>query len=302
MQKNEAFRLLIGSGFALRAVEPKPNYHLFKVERTELLGTRVKYHIAIASSAFAKADVDSLLKGATMGQAALVLVGDCDVDTGEIPLLTPEQLADRLGGPILSLLPFEEDYGNRLVQLGRNSLPIGLSGDTSDLFEKYVHAGLQFIFYSRVIRYGQDRRFEKVADGVALGDSPLILYDAKAYGSGYEVGADSIRQFADYVNSFHRRYRTTLGQLTSFLVISGTFSQGQQALDAKSGDMRASAGGVGLCFITAEVLAYMVAALVHHPSRRSAIDWNRLLVRPVLTIPAFNAEVGVTERDGAIPQ
>jgi len=71
-----------------------------------------------------------------------------------------------LGGPIKTWLPLLKDFPVVLDQLGHLKLPKGMSGKPDNLFEESVKQALQFAFASRVIRYGQARRFENVPEMV----------------------------------------------------------------------------------------------------------------------------------------
>lgn len=301
MQKDEAFRLLLGSGFAVRAVEPKPNYHLFTVERTEILGTRLRYRVAVASGKFADADVQWLTREAGQLGGNLVLVGEYSGSVPDVPVLSPDQLADRLGGQVLSLMPLDPEYPARLVELGWNRLPVGLQGDADTLLETYVYAGLQLLLGARVVPYGQSRAFERVADGVVVGDvAPLVLYDAKAYGDGYEVNAASIRQFSSYVMDFHAKYERTLGRLAALLVISGGFRNNVRSRENRSQDLRAATGGVGLCFVSAETLAGAIRLLVEKPLYRKAVDWRRIFTNTTLELHHVDDALASAVRDDVL--
>ena len=79
-----------------------------------------------------------------------------------------DRFLNLFGGPIFGLSPLESDFGTQLNQLGQNKLPLGLEGKADDLFELYVRNAFEFIFGCKVIRYGQDRRFETRPDGIIL--------------------------------------------------------------------------------------------------------------------------------------
>src|SRR5690606_7771764 len=104
-----------------------------------------------------------------------------------------DEFLHRLGGPVDTWLPLEPDYEDRLQHLGANKLPNGLQGRVDDLYEQFVHAGLQFLLGDRVVRYGQSRRFETLPDGVYVPRTRVnVMYDAKAAKEGYKVDTDSI--------------------------------------------------------------------------------------------------------------
>jgi len=294
------FRALVGSGFTPISVLPAPNYHLFNVSRTELLGTKVRYMIAVSSGRLSHSDIEWLVKEAQRQGEALVFVGETDFRPEDVPVISYAQFLDRLGGPIFSLLPLDEAYAVRLVTLGHNTLPADIIGKPDDLFEQYVHAGLQFLFRSRVVRYGQDRRGEPVPDGIAVGRSiPLMLYDVKAAAKGYKMNMEAVRQFADYVEEFHRSYETLIGKVGFFLVISGSFADDEDALEERSRDVQAKTG-VPLSFLTADVLGSIVKRLVQEPLLRPALNWSRIFARPVVRLQDVEKQLRSRAKDGVL--
>jgi hypothetical protein len=299
--KSELVRILIGSGFTFVAAGQKPNYLTIEVSRTELLGVRISYLIAFTCCAISSHDVASLMAEAEERRATLVIVGQVVEETTSVPVLTYPQFSDRLGGGIFSLLPFEPEFGARLVKLGDNKLPKGLSGKPDDLFEEYVHAGLQFLFRGRVVRYGQERRGEPVPDGVVLAENaPLFLYDAKAAGDGYEMSMDAVRQFSDYVLEFHKLYERTVGRLSAFLVISGKFADSEEVLERRSREVLAKCQ-VPLAFLDAKTFGGIVKALVNQPLFRQSVDWGLVFARPVVRVQDVNTSLRARQRDAVLP-
>lgn len=296
--KPDIVRALIGLGFTLEdGIYSHPNYHEFKAARTELLGSKVRYTIAVASERFTSAEVNWLTKDAQRDGRVLILVGDVPTTPKDVSVLSHSQFFDRLGGPVFSLLPFDPEYKQRLLTLGHNNIPSGLTGKADDLFEQYVHAGLQFLFHSRVVRYGQERRGEAVPDGVAIGRSvPLLLYDAKAAGSGYDTSMQAVRQFADYVEEFHKAYESLLGRASCFLVISGSFADDEDTLEDRSRQAQARCT-VPLAFMTAEVFGSIVERLVKEPLFRPALDWHLILARPVVRYSDVEKELQMRTKD-----
>ena len=80
-----------------------------------------------------------------------------------------------------------------------NHLPTGVSGEPDVVYEKYVAAGLEFLLGSRVIRYGSQRRYDPLPDGLMLPRSEGIVfpYDTKAASPAFTLGRDDIRRFGD---------------------------------------------------------------------------------------------------------
>ncbi len=180
-----------------------------------------------------------------------------------------------------------------------NKLPAGLKGKPDDLFEAYAHAGLQFLWRGRVIRYGQERRFEAVPDGLALGaNAPFLLYDCKAADSFYEFSATTVRQFADYINDFNRRYQGYLGRLHCFLAISSAFQE-EGTLRNRSDELHGKCG-VPLVCLTAKELARMVTLFSKHLALRSVVDWTDILRPPIVDFSRVEAGLQARIRDGIV--
>ncbi len=202
----------------------KPSYIALNAGRRDEFGVETLYLFACVADdrELSEEDIRSLKKVAQHEGSSLVVVGSLSQTPDDVAILSSKELLGRLGGPILALLPLEPEFPDRLRTLGHNELPAGITGKPDTVFEEYVHAGLQFILQDRVVRYGQERLFEALPDGLVAGHrSPLILYDAKAAKSGYEINSTTIRQFADYVRTFHARYEGFTGRLFAFVLISG---------------------------------------------------------------------------------
>jgi hypothetical protein len=244
--------------------------------------------------------VDWLIKEVERDGAVLILVGEVETPTQQASVLTYSQFFERLGGPIFSLLPFDPEYKQRLLLLGDNKMPSGLLGIANELFEQYVHAGLQFLLRSRIIHHGQARRGEAVPDGIAIGRSiPLMLYDAKAAGGGFDTSMEAVRQFADYVDEFHKAYESLLGRLSYFLVISGSFRGDEDALEDRSRAVQARCG-VPLSFLTGETLGSIVESLIEEPLYRPALDWHLIFARPVVRLRDVQKQLRARTKDGLL--
>jgi hypothetical protein len=149
------------------------------------------------------------------------------------------------------------------------------------------------------VRYGQDRRFETLPDGVVLGgESLILLYDCKAAKEGYDVSRATIRQFADYVRSFHRRYEAYMGRVHAFLVISGYF-QSPGTFDDRSRDLIAECQ-VPLVFLTAEDMGKIIGMLVKRPAFRQSLEWKRIFSGGVMHASDVRKNLQARIRDRVI--
>jgi hypothetical protein len=273
----------------------------FIANRTDEFGVRGRYVIACTgeSGPLSVTDCQGLAKLANHENGSLVIVGAVAEAMPDVPTLSLEELLGRLGGSVPTFLPLEPEYREQLEILGHNRLPNRLVGRADDLFEQYVYAGLQFLFQDKVVRYGQERRFEALPDGLVIGHrSPLILYDAKAYADGYSVTKQTIRQFGDYVRQFHQRYERYTGRVHAFLVISGHFNCGGN-MQERSSELYADCQ-VPLCSLTATEMGKIVAMLAERPSFRQAIDWASIFSKPEIRADAVEKSLAARKRDGII--
>jgi hypothetical protein len=238
---------------------------------------------------------EALIKSAKGNYQVPLLVEDCREKRDGV--LRLKDFLDRLGGPIDVWLPLSSDFEAMLNTLGHNKLVEGMVGKADDSFEEAVKQGLQFLFGSRVIRYGQERLFEKLPDGVGFAQSDaLILYDAKAYGKGYKFSQDSIRTFSDYVRKFNDRYSGYVGKVYAFVVISGDFADSEKALKSRDSELYASCQTRLVC-LNAVQLAKLVNLIRDKISFRNAIDWKRILAATPLEEKELEAELKRIAKD-----
>lgn len=205
-------RTLVGAGLTVTNVTTKPHFLVINARRFDEFGNAANYLFAYCTSGIlSSGDCHTVRKLADNSRASLVIAGGADqAPAGCVPISKADFLA-KLGGAVSSLLPLDPNYASDLLTLSLNRLPSGLVGKPDDLFELYVHAGLQFLLRGRVLRYGQERRFEALPDGIVINSSaPLMLYDCKAASLRYEITKETIRQFGDYVRDFRPPCRTRL--------------------------------------------------------------------------------------------
>ena len=290
-------RTLLSGGFVLNKVQREPGYALLVARRLDEFGVAHRYCFAVFEYEFAPAQIEAIKIAAKYHGAEPVLVGEGIAD---LPSLEWDRFISLFGGPILSLKPFEPQFQEHLHKLGHNRLPEGLEGKADDLFEVYVREALEFVLGERVIRYGQERLFEARPDGLVLPSQGFYaLYDAKAYGDGYPVTQDSLRQFGSYVKDFSKRYGTYLQKLNSFLVVSGKFAQGDNALDKRSREFIAEYQ-VPLSFMTTDTLGEMIEILSGTPVVRRAVNWSRVFSDSVAQPSLVRSEIDTVLRDKTV--
>ena len=292
-------RTLIGNGFTIDGPIRKPHYLAVRCSRFDEFGTRQTYALVLPETALEEPDVRSIQRNATLADGGRVVLIQDETLEG-VPCMSWSQFLARLGGPVKSWLPLQPDFKDTLIELGHNRPVLGLVGKPDDLFEEYVHVGLQFLLSTRVHRYGQERRFEARPDGVGfLTTRRPFIYDAKAYGNGFSVSLDDVRRFADYVRWFDRSYRDHVGQVVSFLVISGSLEDSLTTMQERCSQLIAECG-VPLCYVAADVLGEACELLTQHPMYRTVLDWQRLLVRHLLTMSDIRSGLEALRKDRVI--
>lgn len=292
-----AVRTLFSGGFILIKVQREPGYALIVAHRLDEFRVAHRYCFAVFEDEFAQAQIEAVKIAARYHGAEPVLVGE---GVADLPTLEWARFISQFGGPIFSLKPFEPRFREHLRELGHNRLPEGLEGKADDLFEVYVREALEFVLGERVVRYGQERLFEARPDGLVLPSRGFYaLYDAKAYGDGYPVTRDGLRQFGSYVEDFSKRYDTYRQRLNSFLVVSGKFAQSDKALDERSRDFIAE-HHTPLSFVTADALGEMIEILSETPVVRRAVNWSRVFSDPVARPSLVRSEVDKVLRDKTV--
>ena len=296
---HEALRALVTSGFTLEQANRNPGYALLVMFRYDEFGTKTSYCFVLADESLSESQADAAKIAADHHDAQLVVVGP---ETGEIDTLDWSRFIGLLGGPIPSLTPLDEDFRENLVVLGQNELPAGYEGAPDELYESYVWAGLSFLLGGRAVRYGQERLFESVPDGLVLQEPDFIaLYDAKAYSSGYEITADSIRQFASYIEDFLRRYSPYFPRINTFIVASSIFSQQPGTLVSRSQELQARCGAP-IAFVTSEALADAISIILDNPRTRQSINWSQVFANPIFDSVSVNHEVRRIIEDRVVPK
>jgi hypothetical protein len=295
-------RTLVGAGFTITNTTTKPNYFVAHASRSDEFGIASKYVFGYGTARLlSAADCATLSKLARESNASLVVAGETMATPVEGAfVITKEDLLAKLGGPVASLLPFEPEYSAQLCTLAKNQLPADMVGKADDLFEKYVHAGLQFLLRGRVLRYGQERRFEALADGVVLNSSAaLMLYDCKAADPTYEITRNTIRQFADYTKDFRARYGRYLEEPHAFLVVAPEFQDDAAVLQNRSNELYAACR-IPLVCMRANTLGSCVSLCVDHLLYRMAIDWKKVFSPPLVKVQSLKQQLTARIKDGVI--
>lgn len=185
-------------------------------------------------------------------------------------------------------------------ELGHNKCPSGLTGSPSDLLEIYTKEALQYLLESPAKRYGQDRSFESLPDGLVLGKSRLnILFDAKAYSGGYSISADDIKRFASYVQEFNDRYSSFVGRVYSFTIVTGTFLDSPESLQNRRDELYQLCQTQLSC-ITAQTLGNLVQLARAHSSFISSVKWINIFSQNIITEKMLEDEFTRIKKDNIV--
>jgi hypothetical protein len=293
----QAARLLRANGFLISDVHYGAGFATFVATRIDDLGVHLRYVIGVFDANVSEGPLRAMKQSADYHQASLVTVAD-DV-TDQAPSMSWSDLVARFGGVIPSLLPLERGYLARLRMLGTNRRPPDLAeGAVDRLYEAYVGASLEFLLGSRVIRYGSERLFEPVPDGVLLPstDRVAILYDAKAADPAFTVSRDDVRRFGDYVRRFDESYRVHVGPARSMVVVSSEFSQDRASRMAYSNQLQADVG-VPMSFLRSDELAEITTLLGAKPWMRTAIRWREIFTQLDVTAGAVGSAIATISAD-----
>lgn len=287
-------RTLLVNGYIVTEVSRiSARVALLSVRRRDALGGVASSTLLLAANP--PQNVVQLLKSAANQNSFQPLILT-RAEINAVPTMDPDKFFQLLGGEVRSDRVTRDDLVVVLDQLGRNKLPVGMTGSADDLLEDYVKEGLEFLLNSRGWRYGQDRLFESLPDGLILSPDKLNIYfDGKAYEKGYHPTADDIKRFAAYTTEFNERYSVHVGRLHAFLVVTGKFSH-PRALQDKANEFYGMCA-TQLCFLTGEHLGRIVADVRGCAGARSAIAWRSIFSRVVIEPKAIANELRRISKD-----
>jgi hypothetical protein len=286
-------RTVLLNGYTIDSVQRTDPAQIFEVHRLDDLGARVSYLFLIASDP-GEDVITPFIKRARELSATPIGLGD--FSTPLFSVLSFGDLYRILGGSIDEIVVYDEQLPIKLDDLGHNRIPAGLLGKADDLLEDFTKQSLQFVTGRRSRRYGKERLFERVPDGIVFEDL-AILIDSKAYSAGFKIEADDIKRFASYVIDFNSRYRDELGIIHSFVVISGHFEQGTAMLEVRRSELYAECQTQLTC-LKASDLGDMVKQIRTVPNYRKSIAWKRLFSNVLLTPELLRQEIERIRKDG----
>lgn len=296
-------RTLLTNGYAIDSFDrPAPHSFMMLLRKREVLGAEAKMAILFTAT-ISTAIVDRVMTEANRAGGSPVVIFN-----GDPPSLPKgvygHSLADFfafLGGEVHTDRIFCAGLQAIMTELGHNRLPAGLKGKPDDLLEAYSADALQFLLECPVRRFGQERRFEPLPDGLVLGRDQLNIHiDAKAYEAEFHPSADDIRRFGSYVRDFNSRYEHFVGRISLFLVVSGSFSQDDAAIKAKTNDLLTECA-TPLVLLRAGDLGAAVERIRAMPHLRAAVNWRRIFVPDIVDLKRLDDELTRIRHDSIIP-
>jgi hypothetical protein len=289
--RQDILSTLIINGFHVTKAQRHPEgSFVVSMHRYDQFGARIEYVVLFASDDAITSLVKSTVLTARSHNALPLVVSNKEI-SNKCKRYSYEEFFAFFGGVINTGLLLLPNLPEVMATLGKNKLPPGLTGEPEDIHEIYVKECLSFVLESPTRRYGIDRRFESVPDGIVLGKNRLnFLYDSKAYSitkrrNGFKFTADDLKRFAAYVKDYDSRYATYLGKAFTFLVVTGSFDDSEASIQNRSDELYRDAGCRLTC-VTSEELARIVQLVMANASERLNIRWdgilNKLFVRATL--------------------
>lgn len=288
---------LVTNGFHIEQTERFPKNNLiFNSKKFDKLGAEIKYSILFTESKSETGVVDSLITIANAYEGKPLVISN-DFVCSKCITYTFDQFYDFFGGIVNTGLILIPNLPSIMEDLGLNKLPDLLEGEAFDLHEVYVKECLQFILQSPVRRYGKDRLFESLPDGVVVcKNRTMILFDSKAYKGGFDFSSDDIKRFTSYVQDFNKRYSTILGNVFTFTVITGRFNESIKSIQSRSKELYKRCN-CNLSCITSRELGNFVHILQKDPSLRRAILWENVFCESIIDNSILQKEITRIKKD-----
>ena len=288
---------LVINGFHIKHIErfsaTTPIVHTYKYDK---LGATIRYSILFSEDKEETAVLDSLERSAKNWGALPLMVND-NLQTNKVKSHTKEQFFDFFGGIVNTGLILIPNLPQILNELGHNQLPLGLTGKPEELLEVYTSECLQYIFESPTRRYGSDRLFEKLPDGIVLCKGRfLVLFDAKAYKDGFEFDSKTINSLKGYVEEFTQKYSAYFGNIFSVVVISGHFNDSKKALEGRSDELYKLCS-CKLSTITGVELGNIIQLLKDNSDIKGSVNWKNIFANTIAETKHLQQEMDKIRKD-----
>lgn len=288
---------LVINGFHIHQVErfspTTPIIHTYKYDK---LGAKIRYSILFSEDSSETAVIQALEKSANSFEAMPIMVND-NLKTDRFVTYTKNKFFDFFGGIVNTGLILIPNLPLILDELGHNKLPTGLTGEPEDLLEFYASECLQYIFESPTRRYGSDRLFEKLPDGIVICKGRfMILFDAKAYKNGFEFDSKTMNSLRGYVEEFSQKYSGYFGSIFSVIVVSGHFNDSENAIKGRADELYKLCN-CKISTVTGTVLGNMVQLLKDNPQIRGSINWKNVFANLIAETKYVQQEIDKIYKD-----
>lgn len=288
---------LVTNGFNIEKVDRLPHENtIIHTNKYDKLGAKINYSILFTNDAVENSLTDTLIAEAEKHNAKPLLICD-NFSSMNCSSYTNENFFNFFGGIIDAGLILIPDLPGILDKLGHNILPAGLSGKPDNLHELYVKDCLQFIMESPTRRYGIDRSFESLPDAIVLcKDGFMLLVDSKAYKNGFGFQADDLKRFKSYIEDFRARYSFFFGNLFSFVVVSGHFTDSEESLANRSSEFYKMCGYKLSCLSSKE-LGLITGLLRDNSTIRGSVNWKNIYSDLIINTSLVQKEINRITKD-----
>ncbi len=288
---------LITNDFHIDQTERFPHDNLiFNIKKYDKLGAEIRYSVLFTENRTETGVVKALLTISKRYYSTPLVISDFFISLN-CTTYTYQDFYDFFGGIVNTGLILIPNLPDILDDLGKNKLPSVLEGEAFDLHEIYIKECLQFILQSPTRRYGKDRLFESLPDGIVVcKNGTLILYDSKAYSKGFDFTADDIKRFASYIQDFNKRYSSLLGSVFTFTVITGLLNPTVKSIQNRSKELYRKCN-CNLSCITSRELGKIVQILQLEPNLRTAIIWVNVFSELVIDSSTIQKEIDRIKKD-----
>ena len=291
---------LLINGFHLKSVNRlREGNSIINVFKYDKIGAEIKYSFLLSTNNPSEHDIESLDITSKELTSTPVIISN-DLRSNSCKCYTVKSFEKLIGGIVNTGLILIPDICSIMDTLGHNNLPKGLEGEPDELLEIYVKECFQYMFYSPGRRFGSDRLFESLPDGVIIGKSQLIIqFDTKAYKDGFSFSADDIERFSKYIQEFNDKYSAFLGRIYKFIVVSGHFNDSEESIENRSLKLYEKCN-TNLSVITADNLGKIIKFIHNNFEYRASINWKNILNSTFIIPKLFSSEIKKIKKDNII--
>jgi hypothetical protein len=264
-------RTLIVAGFHIIDFIRHPSHGEYVCTHPDIFGMPIRYVIALYDKAANKSDILNAKRIAERKGHIFIAVSkkataDC---------IKWSNFLEILGGAVPSWRALSDSYSDILISSSKNRVPKNSSGEAWQIFEEATADGFEFLFGHRVRRLGGRKRGEDLSDMITqTPDSIILLVEAKATKSRYNIGKPQIRPLIDYVKRQNVRQRGC-SVIGSVIVIANEFRQKAKRLNALSGEFLAETR-FPLAFLRVDDFLKMICQMKKNPTLRNSLRWSHI--------------------------